>query len=95
MPCTAKKFEASRPEFKSAYEYNKKLNGETGPAYQDVDVVLTTRDLARLFKKLKIDLAKEADYSPDILFAEYSGAGTIFGNTGASWKRGAHRLCRA
>ena len=61
--------------------YNKQ-NRETRPAYPDVDVVLTTRDLAHLFKKMKIDLAKEADYSPDILFAEYSGAGTIFGNTG-------------
>jgi ferredoxin hydrogenase large subunit len=82
MPCTAKKFEASRPEFSSAYEYNKKQNRETGPAYPDVDVVLTTRDLARLFKKMNIDLSKEANYNPDILFAEYSGAGTIFGNTG-------------
>lgn len=82
MPCTAKKFEASRPEFKSAFEYQTHINKAKSEAYADVDVVLTTRDLARLFKKMKIDLAKEQDYTPEILFAEYSGAGTIFGNTG-------------
>lgn len=82
MPCTAKKYEASRPEFVNAYEYNKKQGLETGNVYPDVDVVLTTRDLARLFKKMNINLAKEADYTPDALFTEYSGAGTIFGNTG-------------
>ncbi|KFO66961.1 iron hydrogenase [Smithella sp. SCADC] len=82
MPCTAKKLEASRPEFKSAYEYHKHLGQAKGEPYPDVDVVLTTRDLARLFKKMKINLAKEQDYTPEILFAEYSGAGTIFGNTG-------------
>jgi ferredoxin hydrogenase large subunit len=82
MPCTAKKFEASRPEFKSAYKYQEHIGKMKGEPYPDVDVVLTTRDLARLFKKMKIDLAKEQDYTPEILFAEYSGAGTIFGNTG-------------
>ena len=82
MPCTAKKWEASRPEFKSAYEYQKNHSNAAGAPYPDVDVVLTTRDLARLFKKMNIDLAAEKDYTPDILFAEYSGAGTIFGNTG-------------
>lgn len=82
MPCTAKKFEASRPEFKSASEYQEHIAKTNGESYPDVDVVLTTRDLARLFKKMKIDLAKEQDYTPEILFAEYSGAGTIFGNTG-------------
>ena len=83
MPCTAKKFEASRPEFKSAYEYNKKKgNAGAGKPYPDVDTVLTTRDLARLFKKMNINLAKEKEFDGDSLFAEYSGAGTIFGNTG-------------
>jgi len=84
MPCTAKKFEASRPEFNSAYEYHRK-NGamDTIEPYQDIDAVLTTRDLARLFKKLNIDLAtvEESD-GKSSLFAEYTGAGTIFGNTG-------------
>lgn len=82
MPCTAKKVEASRPEFKSAYMYQERMAKAQGTPYPDVDVVLTTRDLARLFKKMKIDLAKEQEYTPEILFADYSGAGTIFGNTG-------------
>ncbi|MDO9514998.1 MAG: [FeFe] hydrogenase, group A [Syntrophales bacterium] len=82
MPCTAKKFEASRPEFASAYHFLKK-EGKAGSdtPYPDIDTVLTTRDLARLFKKMKIDFTKagETDGGP---LAEYTGAGTIFGNTG-------------
>ena len=82
MPCTAKKLEASRPEFNSAYEYNKKNKSATTAVYSDVDTVLTTRDLSRLFKKLKIDLAKEKESDGGSLLADYTGAGTIFGNTG-------------
>ena len=37
MPCTAKKYEASRPEMNSS-------------GYQDVDLVLTTREIGRLFR---------------------------------------------
>jgi ferredoxin hydrogenase large subunit len=81
MPCTAKKWEASRPEFRSASEYNNK-KGNTGTLYPDVDTVLTTRDLSRLLKKLKINLAKEKEADGGTLLAEYTGAGTIFGNTG-------------
>lgn len=81
MPCTAKKFEASRPELSSASEYWKK-QGKTAE-YQDIDTVLTTRDLARLFKKLNIDFNKVPEFTDaDNPFAQYSGAGTIFGNTG-------------
>ena len=81
MPCTAKKFEASRPEFDSAANYWKKQG--RSEEYPDVDVVLTTRDFARLFKELKIDITKvkPADEKNNPL-AEYTGAGTIFGNTG-------------
>lgn len=82
MPCTAKKLEASRPEFNSAYEYNKKIKGAAAGSYPDVDTVLTTRDLSRLFKKMKIDLAKEKEVDGGSLLADYTGAGTIFGNTG-------------
>ena len=81
MPCTAKKYEASRPEFGSAYEFNRR-NGEKAVPYPDIDTVLTTRDLARLFKKMKIDLAAEKEAEGDSLLTEYTGAGTIFGNTG-------------
>ncbi|MEG6584971.1 [FeFe] hydrogenase, group A [Dendrosporobacter sp. 1207_IL3150] len=81
MPCTGKKFEASRPEFASASEYWKH-HGRTGH-YPDVDTVLTTRDLARLFKKLNIDFNNVEPFTDaDNPLAQYSGAGTIFGNTG-------------
>jgi ferredoxin hydrogenase large subunit len=83
MPCTAKKFEASRPEFKSAFNHLKKETAAiSGAPYPDIDAVLTTRDLARLFKNMGINLAKEKDAAGDSILAEYSGAGTIFGNTG-------------
>jgi len=81
MPCTAKKFEAARPEFASAATYWQK-QGRTA-FYPDVDTVLTTRDLARLLKKLGINFAAAPEYTDaDNPFASYSGAGTIFGNTG-------------
>jgi len=83
MPCTAKKFEASRPEFQSAWHFMKE-KGATAASkpYPDIDAVLTTRDLARLLKKMKINLAAENEVEGGTLFAEYTGAGTIFGNTG-------------
>ncbi|HEY3423244.1 MAG TPA: [FeFe] hydrogenase, group A [Negativicutes bacterium] len=81
MPCTAKKFEASRPEFHNAAEYWH-TQGEHGD-YPDIDTVLTTRDLARLFKKLKIDFNTVPEFTDaDNPLAQYSGAGTIFANTG-------------
>lgn len=81
MPCTAKKFEASRPEFGSAAHYWSRQGKRV--SYPDVDVVLTTRDLARLFKKLNIDFKSVPEFTEkDNPLAQYSGAGTIFGNTG-------------
>jgi ferredoxin hydrogenase large subunit len=81
MPCTGKKFEASRPEFDSASEYWKK-EGQSGH-YPDIDTVLTTRDIARLFRKLNIDLATVEEFTDsDNPLANYAGAGTIFGVTG-------------
>ena len=80
-PCTAKKLEASRPEFTAAADYWKK-QGHTA-TYQDTDVVLTTRDLARLLKKLDIDVRNvQPAEEKDNPLAEYTGAGTIFGATG-------------
>ncbi len=67
MPCTAKKEEKTR-----TFDAN-------GNA--DVDAVLTTRELARLFQNNGIDLAKLADGEMDSPFGEYSGAGVIFGAT--------------
>ena len=81
MPCTAKKFEASRPEFHSAAAYWRKQGNSAD--YPDIDTVLTTRDLARLLRKLNIDFRQTAEFTDaDNPLAQYSGAGTIFGNTG-------------
>lgn len=69
MPCTAKKFEANRPELSS-----------TG--YPDVDVVLTTRELARMIREAGIDFAGLPERHFDDPMGEASGAGVIFGATG-------------
>lgn len=69
MPCTAKKFEASRKELE--------VDGQ-----RDIDYVLTTRELAVLLKHLHIDLAKVRPASYDSLMGESTGAGRIFGATG-------------
>jgi len=69
MPCTAKKFEAKRPELAS-----------TG--YPDVDVVLTTRELARMIREAGIDFDELPERHFDDPMGEATGAGVIFGATG-------------
>lgn len=68
MPCVAKKFEAKRPE----------MQGE----YWDVDIVISTRELARMIKQAGIQFTKLPDEKFDSPFEEASGAGVIFGATG-------------
>jgi len=70
MPCTAKKFEISRSE-------NMFASG-----HQDIDVVLTTRELARMFKSSGIDFTNLEKEEADSILGDYTGAGTIFGVTG-------------
>lgn len=70
MPCTAKKFELSRTE-------EMRASGQP-----DVDVVLTTRELARMLKQSGIDFLNLEDAEPDSILGGYTGAGTIFGATG-------------
>jgi len=70
MPCTAKKYELSRTEEMYA------------SGHKDVDVALTTRELARMLKQSGIDFLNLANAEPDSLLGDYSGAGTIFGATG-------------
>lgn len=77
MPCTAKKYECQRPEFNSA---SKELKDAAVTA--DVDVVLTTRELARLIKRKGIDFASLQDEKYDNLMGEGTGAAVIFGTTG-------------
>lgn len=69
MPCTVKKFEAQRPELSEDY-------------LQDVDAVLTTRELARLFKMCGIDFNELPEDNFDNPLGESTGAAAIFGATG-------------
>ena len=69
MPCTAKKFESKRPEMSA-----------TG--YPDVDVVLTTRELAKMIREAGIDFTELPERHFDDPMGEATGAGVIFGATG-------------
>lgn len=81
MPCTAKKAEALRPEMNSAWQYWKEQGKDIQP-FQDVDMVLTTRELIRLIKMGGIDFKHIAAGEADPLLGSYSGAAPIFGRTG-------------
>jgi len=70
MPCTAKKYEAKREQFKMK-------NGK-----QEIDYVLTTQELGRMIKEAGIDFKKLEGEAPDSPFGKYTGAGTIFGVSG-------------
>ena len=70
MPCTAKKFERQRDQLK--------VDG-----IDDVDAVITTRELGRMIKRAGIlfDRLPDEDWDQDIM-GDYTGAGVIFGVTG-------------
>ena len=70
MPCTAKKYEIQRDGFMSS------------SGNQDTDLVLTTRELARMIKQSGLDFKNLPDEDPDHIMGDYSGAGTIFAATG-------------
>lgn len=69
MPCTAKKFEADRPEMRSS-------------GYKDVDFVLTTRELGDMIKQAGINFKNLKDAKYDSIMGDSTGAGVIFGATG-------------
>ncbi|MGI6393497.1 MAG: NADH-dependent [FeFe] hydrogenase, group A6 [bacterium] len=69
MPCTAKKFELEREEMVSK-------------GTSDIDVVLTTRELAKLIKMYSIDINKMEPVECDMPFGERSSAGKLFGASG-------------
>jgi NADH-quinone oxidoreductase subunit G len=69
MPCTAKKFEARRPEMNDS-------------GYQDVDYVLTTREFIRMIHEAGVDFSTIEEVEAEELMGRYTGAGTIFGATG-------------
>ncbi|MDP2873812.1 MAG: [FeFe] hydrogenase, group A, partial [bacterium] len=70
MPCTAKKFEAKREEFRF----------EDGTPY--IDHVLTTREFAYILRRQGIDFQQLPEEKPDDPLGEYSGAGAIYGASG-------------
>lgn len=69
MPCTAKKFEATRAEM-------------ARDGVPDVDAVLTTRELARMIRLAGLDLTALPPEEADTPFGERSSAGKLFGATG-------------
>jgi iron-only hydrogenase group A len=82
MPCTAKKFEAARPEMSKR-------------GTPDVDAVLTTRELSRLLELFGVDFASLPDEEFDQLLGTTSGSGDIFAASGGvmeSALRSAHYL---
>lgn len=69
MPCTAKKFECQRPEM-------------TDSGVQDVDYVLTTRELAAMVQECGVDFDTLEETKMDNILGMSSGAADIFANTG-------------
>ena len=69
MPCTAKKFEARRPEF-------------SHEGVQDVDYVLTTQELARMIEQAGLRFNDLEPQARDMPFGFGTGAGVIFGASG-------------
>jgi len=69
MPCTAKKFEAQRPEFST-------------DGVADVDVVLTTQELGRMIKEAGLSLAQLEPSSFDLPLGFGTGSGMLFGASG-------------
>ena len=69
IPCTAKKFEVGR-------------ENQSASGYPDVDVAITTRELASMITKTGIDFVNLEDEEFDSPFATATGAGEIFGATG-------------
>ncbi len=69
MPCTVKKFESNRPELSENH-------------IKDVDAVLTTRELVRMFKMSGIDFNDIPESEFDNPLGESTGAAAIFGTSG-------------
>ncbi|HSN66175.1 MAG TPA: [FeFe] hydrogenase, group A, partial [Fusibacter sp.] len=69
MPCTSKKSEIVRPELEVA-------------GNRDVDVSITTRELALMIKEARLEFDKLEEGTFDPFMGDYTGAGVIFGATG-------------
>ena len=80
MPCTAKKYESVRPEMIDS-------------GYADVDMVLTTREIARLFKMSGINPLKLEGASFAPWMGEYTGAAVLFGASGGVMEAALRTVC--
>ena len=69
MPCTAKKYECA-------------VDAVNDAATRDVDMVLTTRELAKMLRNFRINVAELPEEDFDSPLGESTGAGVIFGTTG-------------
>ena len=69
MPCTAKKYEADRPEMRAS-------------GFKDIDYVLTTRELAVMIKQAGLDFRNLEPSNYDSFMGDSTGAAVIFGATG-------------
>jgi len=69
MPCTAKKYEAARDEFKK-------------DGVPDIDYVITTRELIQMIRESGIVFSELDPETVDVAFGTMTGAGVIFGVTG-------------
>ena len=83
IPCTAKKFEVTRPQLRSNENFD------------DVDVALTTRELARMIKRAAIDFENLAEEDYDAPFNKATGGGVIFGATGGVLEAALRTAARA
>ncbi len=79
MPCTAKKYEASREEFK-----------RDGMPY--IDYVLTSEEVITMLKEIGIRFDRLEPEAYDMPFSIYSGAGVIFGATGGVTEAAVRRV---
>lgn len=81
MPCTAKKFEAERPEL------------SCNDGIPDIDAVITTRELARMLRKAGVLFNELPEGTYDAPFGLGTGAGTIFGATGGVMEAALRTAC--
>lgn len=81
-PCTAKKFEMSRPEMNAAKRFWQEQKGKDYGEMRDVDYVLSTRELATMIRNDGIDFVNLPDGTFDPIVSEGSGAAVIFANNG-------------
>ena len=80
MPCTAKKYEAARPEINAS-------------GFRDVDIVLTTRELARMLKQDGVDFNSLPADAFDSPLGASSGAAALFGATGGVMEAALRTVC--